>query len=172
MWQCILNIFERHKLLNKLAARKQFYTATMLEDAIILAYSNRIRQLASTSICFRTRHSPPTQSGVHSATEWGGYTYEPNSHESRALDAPSRGYLEMYGLKHLQLQCTYGNRVISCGFPLHVTSHHYWMECAPNLEHIRVFGSWSWYVLRSHKTKKFDSRVREAMIIGFSFASK
>ncbi len=32
MWQCILNIFERHTMLNKLAARRKFYTVTMLAD--------------------------------------------------------------------------------------------------------------------------------------------
>ncbi len=48
MWQCIVNIFERHTLLNKLAARRRFYTSTMQEDENILAFTNRIRQLAST----------------------------------------------------------------------------------------------------------------------------
>lgn len=48
MWLCILNIFERHTLLNKLAARRNFYTATMKEDENIMAFTNRIRQLAST----------------------------------------------------------------------------------------------------------------------------
>ncbi len=47
MWQCIVNIFERHTLLNKLAARLRFYTATMPEDENTLAFTNRIRQLAS-----------------------------------------------------------------------------------------------------------------------------
>ncbi len=42
------NIFERHTLLNKLEARRKFYIATMLADERILAYTNRIRQLAST----------------------------------------------------------------------------------------------------------------------------
>ncbi len=48
MWHCILNIFERHTLLNKLEARRKFYTATMLADERILACTNRIRQLVST----------------------------------------------------------------------------------------------------------------------------
>ncbi len=45
--QCVLNIFERHTLLNKLVARRKFYTATMLADERILACTNRIRQRAS-----------------------------------------------------------------------------------------------------------------------------
>lgn len=32
MWRSILDIFERHTLLNKLTARMKFYTATMIED--------------------------------------------------------------------------------------------------------------------------------------------
>ncbi len=48
MWQCIANIFERHALINKHAARRRFYTATMREDDNILAFTNRIRQLSST----------------------------------------------------------------------------------------------------------------------------
>ena len=32
MWTSIKNVFERHTLLNKLAARKKFYTASMASD--------------------------------------------------------------------------------------------------------------------------------------------
>ncbi len=45
--QCIVNIFERQTLLNRLAARRLFYTATKQEDENILAFTNRIRQLSS-----------------------------------------------------------------------------------------------------------------------------
>ena len=48
MWNCIKNVFERHTLLNKLSARRKFYTATMADNEPILKFSNRIRQLAST----------------------------------------------------------------------------------------------------------------------------
>lgn len=48
MWNAILNIFERHTLLNNLAVRRKFYTANMLDGEEILQYANRIRQLAST----------------------------------------------------------------------------------------------------------------------------
>ncbi len=48
MWQSLLNSFERHTLLNKLAARRNFYTVTMYENEQIITYVNRIRQLAST----------------------------------------------------------------------------------------------------------------------------
>ncbi len=44
----ILSIFERHTLLNKLAARRKFYTTTMLGDERILSCTNRIRQFSST----------------------------------------------------------------------------------------------------------------------------
>ena len=47
MWQAILNVFERHTLLNKLAARRQFYTVTMNNDEKVLAYINRVKQLAA-----------------------------------------------------------------------------------------------------------------------------
>jgi len=48
MWLTIQNIFERHTLLNKLSARRKFYTATKLESESILDFSNRIRHMAST----------------------------------------------------------------------------------------------------------------------------
>ena len=47
MWNCILNVFERHSLLNKLAARRNFYTVTMKEGEKMLTYINRVRQLAT-----------------------------------------------------------------------------------------------------------------------------
>ncbi len=48
MWTSVLNLFERHTLLNKLAARRNFYTATMHENEQIITYVNRVRQLAFT----------------------------------------------------------------------------------------------------------------------------
>ena len=48
MWTSIRNVFERHTLLNKLAARRAFYTATKTEDETVLQFSNRIRQLSAT----------------------------------------------------------------------------------------------------------------------------
>ena len=48
MWKKICDIFERHTLLNKLSARKKFYTAVKEETESALQFSNRIRQLAST----------------------------------------------------------------------------------------------------------------------------
>jgi hypothetical protein len=48
MGTSIINLSERHTLLNKLPARRRFYTATMLDDEKILQYANRIRQLAVT----------------------------------------------------------------------------------------------------------------------------
>ena len=48
MWTSIKNVFERHTLLNKLAARKKFYTASMSPGELVLQFSNRIRQLSAT----------------------------------------------------------------------------------------------------------------------------
>ena len=48
MWQKICDVFERHTLLNKLSARKKFYTALKEENESALQFSNRVRQLAST----------------------------------------------------------------------------------------------------------------------------
>eukprot|EP00171_Calliarthron_tuberculosum_P023309 IDg23309t1 len=48
MWQMICDIYERHTLLNKLSARRKFYTATMKDGERVLEFSARIRQLAST----------------------------------------------------------------------------------------------------------------------------
>ena len=43
----ITNVFERHTLLNKLAARRKFYTAVKSESESILKFSNRNRQRSS-----------------------------------------------------------------------------------------------------------------------------
>ena len=47
MWVTIKNIFERHTLLNKLAARCKFYTAEKEESESVLKFSNRIRHMAA-----------------------------------------------------------------------------------------------------------------------------
>lgn len=47
MWITIKNIFERHTLLNKLGARRKFYTAIKSEEETILQFANRIIHLAS-----------------------------------------------------------------------------------------------------------------------------
>ena len=48
MWKKICDVFQRHTLLNKLAARRKFYTATMGNNESVLQFSNRVLQLAST----------------------------------------------------------------------------------------------------------------------------
>ena len=48
MWTAILNVFERHTLLNKLSARRKFYTVTMEKGEKMLSYLNRVKQLAAT----------------------------------------------------------------------------------------------------------------------------
>ena len=48
MWTLICDIFEKHTLLNKLAARRRFYTAKMHENEKLLAFAARVRQLAAT----------------------------------------------------------------------------------------------------------------------------
>jgi len=48
MWESIRDVFERHTLLNKLSARRKFYTACKSEDETILQFANRIRHLGST----------------------------------------------------------------------------------------------------------------------------
>ncbi len=47
MWKEICNVHQRHTLLNKLAARRVFYTATMKDGEKILVCINRVRQMAS-----------------------------------------------------------------------------------------------------------------------------
>ncbi len=47
MCQEICNIHQLHTLLNKLAARRDFYTATMKEGEKMLVHNNRVRQMAS-----------------------------------------------------------------------------------------------------------------------------
>ena len=48
MWTLICDIFEKHTLLNKLAARRRFYTAKMHDTEKILAFAARVRQMAAT----------------------------------------------------------------------------------------------------------------------------
>ena len=48
MWTLICEIYEKHTLLNKLAARRRFYTATMNDGEKVLSFAGRIRQLAAT----------------------------------------------------------------------------------------------------------------------------
>lgn len=47
MWTEICNVHQRHTLINKLAARRDFYTASMRNDEGVLPYINRVRQIAS-----------------------------------------------------------------------------------------------------------------------------
>ena len=47
MWEAIVNVFERHTLLNKLAARREFYTVEMLPNEKVLPYINRVKHLAA-----------------------------------------------------------------------------------------------------------------------------
>ena len=46
MWKTITDVFEKHSLLNKLGARRRFYTATMSEGEGVLQFASRVRQLA------------------------------------------------------------------------------------------------------------------------------
>ena len=48
MWRAIVDVFERHTLLNKLSARRRFYTVTMEHGEKMLTYLNRVKQLAAT----------------------------------------------------------------------------------------------------------------------------
>ncbi len=48
MWLEICNVYQRHTLLNKLAERRDFYTAKMKEDEKMLVYVDRVRKMAST----------------------------------------------------------------------------------------------------------------------------
>ncbi len=47
MWNLICDIYERHTLLNQLAAQRKFYIAAMLETEKILDFASRVWQLAS-----------------------------------------------------------------------------------------------------------------------------
>lgn len=47
MWDALVNVFQRRTLLNKLNARRNFYSAKMNDGERVLVYINRVRQLAS-----------------------------------------------------------------------------------------------------------------------------
>lgn len=46
-WEPILEIFERYKVRNKLAARRDFYAVTMLDNENVLPYIRRVRYLGA-----------------------------------------------------------------------------------------------------------------------------
>lgn len=48
IWRSLLDIFERHTLLNQLTTRRRFYNSTMYDTETILTYTNRINHLAAT----------------------------------------------------------------------------------------------------------------------------
>lgn len=48
MWNEICNVHQKHTLLIKVAARRDFYTALMSDGERMLIYINRILQMAST----------------------------------------------------------------------------------------------------------------------------
>lgn len=48
MWNMIINIFEKHTLLNNLVARRRFYTVTLKEKEKVLEFASRTRKLAGT----------------------------------------------------------------------------------------------------------------------------
>lgn len=47
MWKAIINVFQRRTLMNKVKARRDFYSAKMGDDERLLHYINRVRQLAA-----------------------------------------------------------------------------------------------------------------------------
>ena len=64
------------------------------------------------------------------------------------------------------------NRVTSSVLPPNTTPHHKWMGKAPNVGHIRVFGSKCWYTLPKVKVRKLDPRAREALFLGYVESSR
>lgn len=47
IWQYVLEVFERHTLLNKLSAGRKFYTVTMGNNEKVLVYLIHVKQLAA-----------------------------------------------------------------------------------------------------------------------------
>ena len=47
MWEAIKNLFQRKTLLNRLTARRRFYSVKMLSNEKVIVYISRVRQLAS-----------------------------------------------------------------------------------------------------------------------------
>ena len=64
------------------------------------------------------------------------------------------------------------NRVTSKAIESDKTPHHLWKGLAPNLAHLRVFGSKCWYKIPPSKVRKLDERAREAIMIGYADTSK
>ena len=64
------------------------------------------------------------------------------------------------------------NRVLTRGLSPQTTPYHRWYGHAPNVSHLRVFGSECWYVVPKRKIKKLNPRSRKAMMMGYSSQSK
>ena len=64
------------------------------------------------------------------------------------------------------------NKVTSRSLPNNITCYHRWYGEAPDLSHIRVFGSKCWYTIPKKKVKKLDPRARLAIMMGYSSRSK
>jgi hypothetical protein len=57
MWTLLKNVFQRSSLPNKLAARRRFYTVSMMEDEGMLTYINRVQQIAEELMSMEKRRS-------------------------------------------------------------------------------------------------------------------
>lgn len=64
------------------------------------------------------------------------------------------------------------NRDTSRSLPENLTPHHFWNGNAPDISHLRVFGSKCLYDIPRTKIKKLDSCTAEAMMAGYSSQKK
>ena len=61
------------------------------------------------------------------------------------------------------------NRVTSRSLPNDTTPFHRWHGKAPNLSHVRIFGSLCRCIHPKSKVKSLDTRSREAIFVGYVF---
>ncbi len=64
------------------------------------------------------------------------------------------------------------NRVTSRSLPKNKTPFHIWFKKAPDLSHLRVFGSKCWYKENNPNLGSLDSRAREALMLGYAANQK
>jgi hypothetical protein len=63
-------------------------------------------------------------------------------------------------------------RVTTTGLPNNTTPHEIWIGKKPDVSHLRVFGSKSWYTVPKENIKTFDDRTSEAIMIGYQKSKK
>jgi hypothetical protein len=79
---------------------------------------------------------------------------------------------KIFWAKAVTTACYIKNRITTTGLPNNITPHEIWIGKKPDVSHLRVFGSKSWYTIPKENIKKLDDRTSEAIMIIYPKNSK